>query len=258
MSEIRVTDIKGEDGSAAVNFSKGINASGVCTATTFSGSAASLTSIPAGNLTGTVADARISTLTASKLSGALPAISGANLTGISAGAVLQIKEYVCRDFETQSFNSNTQLGLQLEGHITPSSASNKVRISLFAFLSPASQYNSSIRIMRSTNGGSTYVAVDATIESSESVNRGPGHIPSLWGAGRNWSENQMSVCSIVDSPNTTGQVYYRPFWISNDAGTLYTNYNNNTSSTGNAYVKGVSVLRLEEIDASTFTLTNVT
>ena len=251
MSEIRVTDIKGEDGSAAVNFSKGINASGVCTATTFSGSGANLTSIPANQLaSGTIPDARFPST--------LPAVSGANLTGISAGAVLQIKDYVCRDFETQSFNANTQLGLQLEGHITPSSASNKVRISLFAFLSPASQYNSSIRIMRSTNGGSTYVAVDATIESSESVSRGPGHIPSLWGAGRNWSENQMSVCSVVDSPNTTGQVYYRPFWISNDAGTLHTNYNNNTTSTGNAYVKGVSVLRLEEIDASTFTLTNVT
>ena len=57
---------------------------GVVTATTFSGSGASLTSIPAGNLTGTVADARISTLTASKLSGALPAISGANLTNLPA------------------------------------------------------------------------------------------------------------------------------------------------------------------------------
>jgi len=58
---------------------------GVVTATTFSGSGASLTSIPAGQLTGTVADARISTLTASKLSGALPAIDGSNLTGLSAG-----------------------------------------------------------------------------------------------------------------------------------------------------------------------------
>ena len=57
---------------------------GVVTATTFSGSGASLTSIPAGQLTGTVADARISTLTASKLSGALPAISGANLTNLPA------------------------------------------------------------------------------------------------------------------------------------------------------------------------------
>jgi len=55
---------------------------GVVTATTFSGSGASLTNLPAGNLTGTVADARISTLTASKLTGALPAISGANLTNL--------------------------------------------------------------------------------------------------------------------------------------------------------------------------------
>jgi len=49
-------------------------------------SAANLTSIPAGNLTGTVADARISALTSSKLTGALPAIDGSALTGISAGA----------------------------------------------------------------------------------------------------------------------------------------------------------------------------
>ena len=58
---------------------------GIITATRFSGSGESLTNLPAGNLTGTVADARISTLTASKLSGALPAISGANLTNLPAG-----------------------------------------------------------------------------------------------------------------------------------------------------------------------------
>ena len=60
---------------------------GVITATSFVGSGANLTSIPAGNLTGTVADARISTLTASKLTGALPAISGANLTGVLKNVV---------------------------------------------------------------------------------------------------------------------------------------------------------------------------
>ena len=63
-----------------------LGTAGVVTATTFSGSGASLTSIPAGNLTGTVADARITTLTASKLSGALPAISGANLTNLPPSA----------------------------------------------------------------------------------------------------------------------------------------------------------------------------
>ena len=63
-----------------------VGSAGVVTATTFSGSGASLTNLPAGNLTGTVADARISTLTASKLTGALPAISGANLTNLPPSA----------------------------------------------------------------------------------------------------------------------------------------------------------------------------
>ena len=57
----------------------GINAVGVVTATSFSGA------FDASNLTGTVADARISSLTASKLTGALPAIDGSNLTSLPAG-----------------------------------------------------------------------------------------------------------------------------------------------------------------------------
>ena len=58
---------------------------GVITATSFSGSGANLTSLPAGQLTGTIADARLSTVSSSKLSGALPAIDGSALTGINAG-----------------------------------------------------------------------------------------------------------------------------------------------------------------------------
>tara|TARA_B100000131_G_scaffold156740_1_gene152065 strand:- start:2576 stop:5920 length:3345 start_codon:yes stop_codon:yes gene_type:complete len=66
--------------------SAGVSVTGTCTATTFSGSGASLTSLPAGQLTGTVADARLSTVSSSKLSGALPALDGSALTGIQAGA----------------------------------------------------------------------------------------------------------------------------------------------------------------------------
>ena len=102
MSEIRVENIIGETGTDAVKFTKGINVTGVTTATSFSGSGASLTSLPAANLTGTVADARISTLTASKLTGALPAISGASLTGISAGITEADQWRV-----TTNFNSNS-------------------------------------------------------------------------------------------------------------------------------------------------------
>ena len=69
MSEIRVNNIIADNGLDAVNFAKGINvSSGIITATSFSGSGANLTTLPAANLTGT-----------------LPAISGANLTGLSSG-----------------------------------------------------------------------------------------------------------------------------------------------------------------------------
>jgi len=57
----------------------GINAVGVVTATSFSGL------FNASNLTGTINEARISSLTASKLTGALPAIDGSNLTSLPAG-----------------------------------------------------------------------------------------------------------------------------------------------------------------------------
>jgi len=75
-SKIVVNNIEPDAGISTVTVN------GDCQATTFKGDGSNLTSLPAAQLTGTIADARISTLTASKLTGALPAISGANLTGI--------------------------------------------------------------------------------------------------------------------------------------------------------------------------------
>ena len=80
------------DGTAADVIVNNIT-SGIITATTFkgavegnvTGSGANLTSIPAGQLTGTVADARLSTISSSKLSGALPALDGSALTGVGVG-----------------------------------------------------------------------------------------------------------------------------------------------------------------------------
>ena len=63
MSEIRVTNIIGENGLDAVNFSKGVSAAGIVTATTFSGSftgsGANITALNAGNVSsGTLATTR--------------------------------------------------------------------------------------------------------------------------------------------------------------------------------------------------------
>ena len=48
MSEIRVTNIIGETGTDAVNFTKGVNVTGIVTATSFAGSGANLTGMSAG------------------------------------------------------------------------------------------------------------------------------------------------------------------------------------------------------------------
>ena len=60
---------------------------GVTTATTYAGSGANLTNLPAANVTGTlpaISGANLTNLPAANLTGTLPAISGANLTGIAA------------------------------------------------------------------------------------------------------------------------------------------------------------------------------
>ena len=67
---------------------------GVCTATSFSGSGASLTSLPAGNLTG-----------------ALPAISGANLTGVGAGKLLKIHHATTNTSTTITTPTRADTGL---------------------------------------------------------------------------------------------------------------------------------------------------
>ena len=74
----------------AATTSSGLNVTGTLSATTaisgpLSGNGSSITNINGSNISsGTVADARISSLTASKLSGPLPAIDGSALTGISS------------------------------------------------------------------------------------------------------------------------------------------------------------------------------
>ena len=62
----------------------GVTVSGVMAATTLTGDGSALTALNGSNISsGSVADARIPALTASKLTGALPAIDGSALTGIA-------------------------------------------------------------------------------------------------------------------------------------------------------------------------------
>ena len=131
MSKLRANQIVNKASTGAPTAPNGLVVTGVSTATSFSGSGANLTSIPAGNLTGTVADARISSLTASKLTGALPAISGANLTGIDSSKVKQ----TVYNSTTTTFQSNSSSFVQSPCNITitPTVSSSGILKDIFYF-----------------------------------------------------------------------------------------------------------------------------
>ena len=90
-SEIRVNKIENRSGLGTVTFADtGVDLAGIVTATTFSGSGASLTNLPAGNLSGTlpaISAANLTNVPAANITGTLPAISAANLTNVPAANI---------------------------------------------------------------------------------------------------------------------------------------------------------------------------
>ena len=86
MSRLRANQITNQATDGAPTVEKGLVVSGVTTSTTFSGSGASLTNLPAANLTGTlpaISAANLTNVPAANITGTLPAIDGSNLTGLS-------------------------------------------------------------------------------------------------------------------------------------------------------------------------------
>lgn len=77
MSSLRVTSLRGRTVGVSPTLPDGAVVTGVTTSTSFSGN------LNATQLsTGTIADARLGTVSSSKLSGALPALDGSALTNL--------------------------------------------------------------------------------------------------------------------------------------------------------------------------------
>ncbi len=127
MSEIRVTNIIGETGTDAVNFTKGVNVTGIVTATSFAG-------------------------------------NGAALTGVIAGKINQVVSMVYEPGSdvTTSSTSYQDSGMTLQ--ITPSNTNSKIL--LFGTCNghriSNADTNSIINIKRAVSGGSTGNLVSST------------------------------------------------------------------------------------------------
>ena len=202
MSEIRVENIIGETGTDAVKFTRGINATGIVTATSFSGSIA-----------------------ASQLTGALPAISGANLTGVSAGKILQVASVTKTDvFSTSSINSYVDItGLTV--NITPTKANSNILVMavIGCFVS-----GDAASVALTTADGTAIIQGDI-VSGKDSVSTGA--YAGGTSTGEAWyGNNPAPIFKLHDPSYSLGNTLTYKCRIKSNNGTTYVNRNQSDSS----------------------------
>ena len=169
MSKLRANQLTDKASTGAPTAPNGLVVTGVSTATSFSGSGANLTSLPAGQLTG-----------------ALPAISGANLTGIVSG-ILQLKQVKTTAYVTSGSSWTDITGLSIA--ITPTAATTQMML-----IPNISTYHAS---------GSTQYTIKI-VSSNSTIEYVCG---DFWSPGSGVSGNITQF--YLDDHNTTNAITYK-------------------------------------------------
>ena len=229
-----VDNIVNRSGTGAPTLPNGAVVTGVCTATTFSGSGANLTNIPS-----------------AQLSGALPAIDGSNLTGISAGVVkAAVRRYYGFLQVTGIGNAGfTQIN-QAYVDITPSNASNYIKLGgLFSWEGSDTEDQYSFRWKKVITGGST-----TSIDSGQGSGNRQGVTYKVGGGSQGLV--CMNLDSIYDLAGTTSSIrYYLEVFCDGANQTLYMN-RTHADLNDPRDERGASYFVAEEINNSIFTFTN--
>ena len=193
MSTIRADSLKDRAGVGAPTAPNGMNVTGVCTATTFSGSGASLTNLDASDLaSGTIPDARFPAT--------LPVLNGSNLTNVSAGKVLQIVQEYNSSFPRLQTNSTTFTASSFKVTITPTAANSKILVD-FRYISNnnGQGYDCYMGIRRSIAGGT--FTDDWIVNGSQSNTNDNRYLTRNYGSH---SRNEISTSmQYLDSPSYT-------------------------------------------------------
>ena len=182
----------------------------------------SITGISAGGLpAGSVTDATIAGMASSKLSGALPAISGANLTGISASVTATnmpagtIVKYQHTTSTTRTNITSTQSWTTFVGttvDFTPTFSNSKLDLT-WTFALEANQ---------NVNGIGFRIYRESPIGGSAS-SIGESYQHSHWGTG-SWTGPGQIVLNWNDSPGVTTPVRYYVQGYRETGNELYINY----------------------------------
>ena len=131
------------------------------------------------------------------LTGTLPAVSGANLTNLDAGKVLQVVSTIKTDtFSSSTTGSFTDI-TGMSASITPSASSSKILV--LANINTDSGNNSHIRLLR----GSTAICVG---DASSSRSQVTGASSRNSGTTDSMANNGIS---FLDSPSSTSALTYK-------------------------------------------------
>jgi len=168
--------------------------------------------VPVLDASGQIADAQIAGLTASKLSGALPAIDGSSLTNLPAGGkVLQVQTgATATQASTGSSGSWTSSGLSAA--ITPANAANKILIMVTQWF----------------RGSQNCVTKAGLLRDGTAIGQWMGSGSCDFTIG-DTQPHSYSI-SYLDSPNTVSSITYSTGIQAGNNGTAYAQpYTNNTS-----------------------------
>ena len=215
MSEIRVENIIGETGVDAVKFTKGINVTGIVTATNVSiGS-----SVTAGTFHG----------------------SGAALTGVSAGKILQVVSVTKTDvFSTSTTGSYVDItGLTV--NITPTKANSNILVMavIGCFVSGDA---SSIAL---TTGDGTAIIQGDIVSGKDSVSTGA--YTGGNSQGEAWyGNNPAPIFKLHDPSYSLGNTLTYKMRVKGNSGTTYVN--RNQSDSGQYAKRTASTITLMEVE----------
>ena len=206
MSEIRVENIIGENGLDAVNFSKGVSAAGIVTATGFkvgTGISMTETGIKASNFYG----------------------SGAALTGVSAGKILQVVSVTKTDvFSTSTTGSYVDItGLTV--NITPTKANSNILV-MAVIGCYVSGDTSCIAL---TTGDGTAIIQGDIVSGKDSCSTGAYAGGSS--TGEAWyGNNPAPIFKLHDPSYSLGNTLTYKMRVKGNSGTTYVNRNQSDSS----------------------------
>ena len=171
-------------------------------------------------------------------------------TGTQSAPVLQTRQFVRNAGIQTSYSSNTWTGVAaLEGSITPTSSSSYIRVKFILPVAGGTSANSTIRVARRIGGGSwgeCDSVLQSTYPSDAGVSRPRGHHMSIWHTGSNWSINWNIAIDLIDRPNTTSTVFYRPEMMTDSTGTNYWGVNN-PGNNGNGFSCAPCIMILEDV-----------